>query len=378
MSYESVDQLQRILTQDVFHYAQDSKKAAGRALGTLVEIITLYVLKSWGFTDAISIERRIPEFGNPSITHNVEFSLHPVYERYRLTVPNDGKSITANRLLKLLSLRQMGDSFEIVNNTLLTSTGILRNACTIARSNQFRWIATIEDVSADEILVSVAKQAVKPYAIFECKRVGVEEGARKGPQTIEKAKQGAYVAKSVSSLQKVRLENGELFGIIYRDDQILYSEPYHHLLRRIIESDDPGLLRNFVLTTGIVSNHGNWFTEENQNKELRVLSQSYDWLIFLTDDGITEFVDELILHPKESYRDVRDAFIISYTPGAKNRFTKVRMSLAADRELLRYFRRNAEHVEEWFNVLSPPGDTLLQLKKEIEVLHNKPWKEVLR
>ena len=31
----------------------------------------------------------------------------------------------------------------------------------------------------------------EPFAIFECKRVGVEEGMRKGPQRIEKAKQGA-------------------------------------------------------------------------------------------------------------------------------------------------------------------------------------------
>ncbi len=44
--------------------------------------------------------------------------------------------------------------------------------------------------------------------MFECKRVGVEEGMKKGPQTIEKAKQGAYVAKSVSNLQRVRLNDG--------------------------------------------------------------------------------------------------------------------------------------------------------------------------
>ena len=31
MSYPSVDQLQKILTEKVFHYAKDSKKAAGRA-----------------------------------------------------------------------------------------------------------------------------------------------------------------------------------------------------------------------------------------------------------------------------------------------------------------------------------------------------------
>ena len=378
MSYESVDQLQKILTQNIFQYAQNSKKAAGRALGTIVEIITLYTLKSWGLTDAVSIERRIPEFGNASITHNVEFSLHPVYKQYHLTLPNDGKSITANRLFKLLSLQHSEEPIKIINNTLLTRGGILRNACTIAHSQEARWVATIEGVSQNEITISVAQQSQKPYAIFECKRVGVEEGMRKGPQTIEKAKQGAYVAKSVSALQKIRLENGELFGIIYRDDKILYSEPYSVLLQRIIETDDPDLLRNFVLTAGVVSNHGNWFTEENQSKELLVLSQSYDWLIFLTDNGITEFVDELILHPQKDYREVRDAFIASYTPGTKNRFTKVRMSLEADRELLRYFQNNEERIERWFNVLSPSGQTLRHLKHQIKSLTNKPWREVLK
>ena len=52
--------------------------------------------------------------------------------------------------------------------------------------------------------------------MFECKRVGVEEGNKKGPQTIEKAKQGAYVARTVSSLQKIRIDSGELHGVIPR------------------------------------------------------------------------------------------------------------------------------------------------------------------
>src|SRR5713226_8918352 len=77
MAYESVDQLQKVLVEKVFHYAKDSKKAAGRALGTLVEIITFYALKSWGFEKNIGIERRLPEFANDDITHNVEYSLHP-------------------------------------------------------------------------------------------------------------------------------------------------------------------------------------------------------------------------------------------------------------------------------------------------------------
>jgi hypothetical protein len=39
---------------------------------------------------------------------------------------------------------------------------------------------------------------------------------KKGPQTIEKAKQGAYVARTVSSLQKIRLRDGVLGGVVHR------------------------------------------------------------------------------------------------------------------------------------------------------------------
>ena len=46
MSYESVDILQKALTKDVFNYAKSPKKAAGRALGTLVEIINFYMWPS--------------------------------------------------------------------------------------------------------------------------------------------------------------------------------------------------------------------------------------------------------------------------------------------------------------------------------------------
>ncbi len=55
--------------------------------------------------------------------------------------------------------------------------------------------ASIKEGLANRFVISIAQQSEMPYAIFECKRVGVEEGAKKGPQTIEKAKQGAYVAK---------------------------------------------------------------------------------------------------------------------------------------------------------------------------------------
>lgn len=74
MPCQSVDQLQNVLAKDVFHYAKDAKKAAGRALGTIVELITFYALKSWGFERNIAIERPLPEFGNDDITHNVKLN----------------------------------------------------------------------------------------------------------------------------------------------------------------------------------------------------------------------------------------------------------------------------------------------------------------
>ncbi len=380
MPYESVDQLQKALTDNVFGYAKDSKKAAGRALGTIVEIITFYLLESWGLNNSVSIEKKIPEFGNPGITHNVEYSLHPIYSEHIINIANDGKSLTSNKLLRVLDSQRGSADFKILSNSLLSQGGILRNACTIAANSEAYLVASIREKSDERFVISVAEQGVIPFAIFECKRVGVEEGTKKGPQTIEKAKQGAYVARAVSSLQKVRLENGEMYGIIYRDGIVSHSAPYHELLDEVINSDDPLLLRNFVLTVGVVSNHGNWFTAEDHNKELKVLAQSYDWLIFLTDEGITEFIDEVIFNPPPEYQEIRNAFLASYAlDKKKNQFTKVQMNIAAHLQLLDYFSANANRIETWFNVIAPPSSgTLNKLRKEIKILQSKNWKEILK
>ena len=88
---------------------------------------------------------------------------------------------------------------------------------------------------------------------------------------------------------------------------------------------------DFTLTVGVVSNHGNWFTSDDHNKELKVLAQSYDWLLFLTDAGLSAFVESLLVKPAKQYKPVKDAFVKSYT-GKKgsNRFTKVKIALAAN------------------------------------------------
>ncbi len=388
MAYESVDKLQKVLAEEVFNHTKDPKKASGRALGTLVEIITYYLLKTWGLNNQISIERGLAEYGNPDITHNVEYSLHPIVRSSFLTIDKSEKSITSNIILKALTASGFDlTGFERKSNQLL-SNNILRNACTIATSDNSFLLCSIKSDVGKKLELHIYEQDKKPYAIFECKRVGVEEGMTKGPQTIEKAKQGAYVARTASSLQKIRSESGEMQGIIYKSDGTYIIKPYVKLMEEIIFSADKELLRKFILTIGVVSNHGNWikktgtgelsFSAEDFQKELMVLAQSYDWLLFLTDQGLSDFIDKLLLHPIPELKFLRDTFLSSYAEDKKkNQFTKVQMNIEADRILLKYFSDNLATVESWFNVISPNSKNLSNLNDELEELKNKNWKTIL-
>lgn len=202
---------------------------------------------------------------------------------------------------------------------------------------------------------------------------------KKGPQSIEKAKQGAYVARAVSSLQKVRYANGQMGGVIQLADGTLYHKPYVELLEETIKSHDTAMLRDFILTVGVVSNHGNWFTEEDHNKELKVLAQSYDWLLFLTDQGLAEFVSELLLNPTPELTDARTAFLQSYGPtGSGNRFTKVKIDVKADFVLRHYFAAHAAKIESWFNIITPKEQSLKKLQEELKTLNGKNWTKIFQ
>ena len=375
MSYPSVDSLQKVITKEVFHYAQDSKKAAGRALGTLVEIVTFYLLKTWGLESSVAIERGLGEYKNPAISHNVEYSLHPAKPVRRLTIRDSLLPLTSAKVFTAFKEQwpEFG-SYERKNQTLLSKDGVLRNSCVIGQRADSLLVGLIHSTAKGIWHLDLVEQLRSPYAMFECKRVGVEEGMKKGPQTIEKAKQGAYVARSVSSLQKIRAANGELHGVVSRADGSLYSKPYAVLLDEIVRSDSAELLRDFILTVGVVSNRGNWFTSENQNKELMVLAQSYDWLLFLTDKGLAEFIQAILLKPRPELKPARAAFLASYSATKKkNQFTKVQMSLAADEALQRYFQKNLKMIETWFNVIAPKDGSVTQLRNQIDVLSKKDW-----
>lgn len=363
MTYQSVDKLQRVLATEVFKHTKDPKKAAGRALGTLVEIITYYLLKTWGLNDHISIERGLEEYGNPDITHNVEYSLHPVIGNLNIAIEKNNKSVTANGIIKALEKHKFPlKGFQQKSNQLLKN-GILRNACTIATSSDSFLLCSIRESGDSTLELNIYEQSTKPYAVFECKRVGIEDGMKKGPQTIEKAMQWAYDAKVSSSLQKIRNEFGETQGMIFKSDGSYIIKPFVDLMEEIIYSNDKELLKRFILTVGVVSDHGSWFTSDNQNKELKILAQSYDWLLFLTDKGLSQFVENLLLKPLKKFEFLRETFLSSYKEGKKkNQFTKTQMNIDADRLLLDYFSKNIKTIENWFNVITPKKNGLTTLR----------------
>ena len=132
------------------------------------------------------------------------------------------------------------------------------------------------------------------------------------------------------------------------------------------------LLEGFILTIGVVSNHGNWFTSGNQNKEMKVLSQSYDWLLFLTDDALAQFITDTLLEPSRDMEPIRDAFLRSYTgKRQKNCFTKVQIDLEADRRLRRYFSSRTSDIDAWFSLITPNNSAISELRAELKLLQQK-------
>ncbi|MCM1336401.1 MAG: hypothetical protein NC187_05105 [Candidatus Amulumruptor caecigallinarius] len=376
MSYASIDTLQMVLSETVFSHTKDSKKAAGRSLGTLVELITYYLLNEWGFICDTAIETSLHEYGNKSISHKVEFTLQPVIGEVTVSVPLTSFPITGAKIAKYTSF--FND--DTINSTarVIDKDLVVKNACILstAPDKKSNVLAVLDSIDDTKVHLTLSRQLRKAYAMVECKRVGVENGAKKGPQTIEKAKQGAYVAMTTSSLQKVWNRDGELCGLIYEGDTPMVL-PYRDLLSRMIYSDTQ-LVRDFTLSIAVVSNHGNWFTSDNQNKELKVLAQSYDWLLFLTDNGLATFITDLLLSPTDEYLPVRNAFLRSYSEDKKhNSFTKSKIDYNAHRLLCRYFHENRADIENWFNVIAPKHGSLEQLKSDIIHLKEKPWTDIL-
>lgn len=362
---DEVEGLQDRLSREVFARTKSPRKAAGRALGTLVEIIAYYVLLSWGLRDSISIETPVGEYGSKDITHNVDYSLHPALENYTFAF-SQNKAISCKDIQS--RLRNVGIEINaIASKNLLSKNGTLKNGCKISNDTDYRWVANL---NGDK--VTVTKQRAMPFMLIECKRVGRDAKGNAGPQAIEKAKQGSYVARTVSSLQKIWDNNGNSLGVIYDDANRPTVGDYDTMVSRTIKTDNLKTLSRFIMSVGVVSDHGNWLTSGKPNKELRVLQQSYDWLIFLTDQGLACFVEKVIMSGR--YPAIQNAFYSSHAEkNGKNQFTKSNMLYDAHMEMLCYFIKNKTRVEAWLDVMSPHNRPLSVLKRQIGDLRGKAW-----
>ena len=357
MSYKSIDQIQNLLSETIFSHTESPKKAAGRALGTFIEIIGFYPIKTWGHEYSVAIERPLPEYANPEIMHNVEFTFHRNKFIGKIEAPKRDSSISSTQIFNNANLpdnfQKTKTSRNLINNELI------KNACTFAFSDSSFCNAYF---SPDKRNILLYELFNTPYAMFECKRVGIEKGMGKGPQTIEKAKQGSYVARTVSSIQRIRFRDGRIGGAIERNGKFEFYDDYCALIEKAVFEHDAELLSNLILTVGIVSNHGNWFTSDNHNKEMKVLAQSYDWLLFLTDTGLSSFVHD-ILEKRGAFSAVKMAFENSYEKGKKiNRFTKTNMDYESDIALTEYFVANVKKIESWFNVITPRNKSISELR----------------
>lgn len=309
MAYNSIDTVQEELAKEFFHRTKDAKKAAGRALGTFVELITYYLLKQWGLQDSLSIETRLPEYGNNKITHNVEFTLHKIISS-KTDIPLPSKSITSNQIIKDNNL-----SSKIINKSsskkLIDYNEIvtIKNAAFLGTATDSFYLSYVNTKNYTYQFTELNNNA---FAMVECKRVG-KEGNLRGPQTIEKAKQGAYVANAVSSLQKVITTDGKIKGLYFDQAGNAHIDNYYPLIDKIVYGKIPSI-SNFILTIDVVSNHGNWFTQNNKNKELEVLSNAYDWLLFLTDEGLTKFIKDIF-----KIEECKKAFQFSYSLDENNK-----------------------------------------------------------
>lgn len=374
MTYGSIDKLQRALADDVFAHAKDSKKAAGRALGTILESLTYFLIRSWDLDQSIAIEQRLPEFGAPDIVHNVEFSLHSRLARLDVPVAYDpGRALTTTSARRASpAMKEFLQGWDLDSKPLISADGIQTNCAVIHQSEAGLITCQVEEVDR-QLLVHVNRLSSTPYAMFECKRVGVEEGQKKGPTTIEKAKQGAYVAASLSAVRKVPNPFASPVSVRYLAGKPTVGD-YNETMKQLVTSGSLDEIAGMIVTVGVVSNHGNWFTKQSMNKELKVLQGAYDWLLFLKDEALATFISETILNPGPDYRAIKTAFLATYTANRKggSRFTKKTMDREAYAAMSKYFAANQAEIEaSWFELLSEGRGSIKELKTELQTLDER-------
>jgi len=369
----TVDDAQKYLKEAFFQHAKSQKKAAGRAIGTILEIIVYFILETYDLIKNMTVEYRLPEYGPNDVVHNVEYGIHPNIGTIQsemsgtvhknLQIPRSiqkafGNSKDLKRSIRVLEYNNKADRKIRINNRLFVSNIVDWNYDEI-------FVGHLLDNSKGEILVLQKS----PIAYIECKRVGREEGTKTGPTSIEKAKQASYVALRTSRLQKF-FGDDAIYGILpirTKDGIGFRVEPYSDLWLDLLRKERYEDLIGVVRSTVFVSNHVNWYINDREKKDLSVIKQSHDWTIWVNDYGIVEFIDKFL----NKDCAVKDAFTLTYIDrkGGGSLFTKTRMETEAYALLNKFFRSNIEHVKKnWLKVLSPSDRSLDDMMKELKTI----------
>jgi hypothetical protein len=100
---------------------------------------------------------------------------------------------------------------------------------------------------------------------------------------------------------------------------------------------------------------------------MKVLAQSYDWLLFLTDAALAEFIETVLQGKDPRFKATRAAFAASHAGSdTPTTFTKVTIDINADLELTKYFA-STKPWERWFNVITP-AQKIKNLKRDLHRL----------
>lgn len=367
-SSRSVDEVQRELEKSIFVERRDAFKATGRALGTIQEIIVYFLFEVYNIGERLFLEYPLPEYGRPDIVHNVEFSIHPLVSIEPIEYSGRvNKNIQFPKELKKNfkeQIKKIKTSVTLIekNREFDRETRII-NPCFIRNINEWTYDKIFKAGYVEDTSGLFITNLSKPISFIECKRVGLETGTTTGPQTIEKAKQAAYLALRCSKLQKI-ITSDDILGFLDLKDRFI-CRPYEELWSEILDKKDVELLNGVVRSIIFLSNHINWYLNDIEKKDLHILKQSYDWTIWIEDKALAEFVKIFIL-PEGIIRNV---FYKNYVQRSKGGtfFTKNRLDNEVYRILYSYFRRNKEEIaRNWLTVLSPEEKTFIDLINEIK------------
>jgi hypothetical protein len=58
-------------------------------------------------------------------------------------------------------------------------------------------------------------------------------------------------------LQRIRLQDGRIGGAMERNGRFEIFDDYYSAIDGAVSAHDETILKNFILTVGVVSNHGN-------------------------------------------------------------------------------------------------------------------------